>query len=400
MDSASTPATRPFFLAWCIFLLIMEFCGAGFAGSGFYTRFDFRLFYGAGYLVRTHPSQLFDFTQQEVVQHALISKAVFLPFYHPAYEAILFAPFSFLSYRTAYLAFIAFNLLLLMAALSLLHPELSSLAFTGGKSRPWLLFFLFVPLLICVVHGQDSILLLLIGCVTWRQLESGKDLSAGCVLALALFKFQIVIPVATLIAVRHGWRFAAGFLLASVGVLLLCIAMIGPADMMSYIRLLLGAVSSVDESGIAHARVTAVMPSAKTNLVGLLYGCGARFLRAPWVINVLIGICSLVLFAWCARMVRRREEKVAFSIAVLCGLLVSFHLFIYDLTLSLLPVALLGGRVHRYILLAIFGLPIVFVPFGAKWLFPTAAPVLAMLIYVIVSTPNQVPSVPAHAAPV
>ena len=53
-------------------------------------------------------------------------------------------------------------------------------------------------------------------------------------------------------------------------------------------------------------------------------------------------------FAWCAGVVRRCELSAAFSIAILCGLLVSYHLYMYDVTLVLLPVALLTGRYHRY----------------------------------------------------
>ena len=74
---------------------------------------------------------------------------------------------------------------------------------------------------------------------------------------------------------------------------------------------------------------------------------------------MLRSIVALPVFLLCARAVRRADLKVAFSIAILCALLVSFHLFIYDLTLALLPIALLGKRINRYVLLSLFGLPLI-----------------------------------------
>jgi hypothetical protein len=383
-------------IAWCICLLLMEVCGAEFAGSGVEARFDFRAFYAAGYLMRTHPSRLYDLTQQEQVQQALISPGYFLPFYHPSYETLLLAPFSLLHYRSAYLAFIAFNMLGLLAVLFIARPLLSP-SIPWLRTRPWLIFFLYLPLLLAMLLGQDSILLLLLCCMSWRQLESRRDMSAGCLLALTLFKFQIAIPLAILITVRRGWRFAAGFIMASTAVALLCIALVGSAGTADYIRALSGATSAINKSAVVEQRM-GVYPFAMPNLAGLLFASGARFLRSPAAFNALTLTCSIGVFAWCARAIRRARLKTAFSIAILCVLLVSYHLFIYDLTLALLPVALLADRIHRYILLALFALPLVLLPFGTNSFFLLAVPVLAMLVNGIVSSRNEVANEPETAA--
>jgi hypothetical protein len=389
MNRDLTLKIRPVLQAWFICLLVMEFLGAGLVGSGVHAEFDFEEYYTAGSLVRTHPSQLYNLARQEDIQRAHAPHSSFLPFYHPGYEAIFFAPFSLVSYRTAYFSFIACNMLLLLAAFLVLRPAAPP-DFPWLKSRTWLLFFCFLPVLIVVAIGQDSILLLLLYCLTWRQLESGNDFNAGCFLALALFKFQIAIPVAALIAVRRRWRFSAGFLIVASGLVLLCIGIVGRAGTADYIGVMSGAVSAIDRSGIAKPGMTFIQ-SAMTNLAGLLYGCGARFLPSPLAFNALVGTCSLGLFAWCVVVVRRSELNAAVSIAILCGLMVSYHLFIYDLTLSLVAVALLAGRTHRLILLALYILPIILLPFGAKWFFPAAAPILAMLVYTLLSAPRAAP---------
>ena len=76
---------------------------------------DFRQLYAAGAMVRTgHSHQLYEYTSQKLFQDTLVSpEQIALPFIRPAYQALLFAPLSVLSYRTAYFVFLAINLVLL-----------------------------------------------------------------------------------------------------------------------------------------------------------------------------------------------------------------------------------------------------------------------------------------------
>lgn len=392
----SLNSVKPFVVAWCICLLVLELLGAKLVSGR--SPLDFQEFYAAGYQVRMDPSQLYDQEQQDRVQLALTSRAGSLTFYHPSYQTLLFVPFSLLSFRSAYLAFIAFNMILLMAAFFAAWPAFSSVI-PMFQPRPGLIFFAFIPLLATIVLGQDSIISLLLCCLMWRQLQSGKDMSAGCFLALALFKFQFVIPIAILIAIRRGWRFCLGFLIAAAGVVLLCFAVGGMAGMRSYVHLLLAAGSAVGKSGFEQHRLT-LSPHSMPNLVGLLYGCGARFVHPIIAFEALVGGCALALFAWCARAVRRLDQTAAFSIAILCGLLVSYHLYEYELTLVLLPVGLVAGRIHRYILMSLFILPLVLLAMGASWIFLLAVPVLAMLVNVIVFSRDHVATRPDTAAAV
>lgn len=400
MDRTPARSVRPFILAWCICLIIMELLGAGFDRSGLNASFDFRAFYSAGYLMRTHPSQLYDLTQQDRVQEALITTNGFMPFYHPSYEALLFAPFSFLNYRSAYLAFIGFNMLLLMAAFFAARPVFSSVI-PLLQPRPGLMFFAFVPLLAALMQGQDSILLLLLCCLAWRRMEAGKDASAGFLLALALFKFQIIIPIVVLIAIRRNWRFAVGFLVTAAGIVCLCIAAVGGTGVESLVEILSGAITATNKGNALAQHAMSIHPSAMPNIAGFLYACGTRFV-SPHVSLAITGVCSFLLLGWAARILRQCEWQVAFSVAVLCGLLVSYHLLLHDVTLALLPLALLTGRTQRYLLLAVIGLPVVLVQMGSNWLFLLALPLGAMLAYASISSREPITAEPemAQAAPV
>jgi hypothetical protein len=251
------------------------------------------------------------------------------------------------------------------------------------------MFFFFLPAVLAALCGQDSYLSLLLYCLAWRNLESGREMSAGCFLALALFKFQLAIPIAALIGIRRGRRFAAGFLITAAAVAALCVGIVGWAATVEFIRVLAGAATAMNKSRIVKLRM-GVYPYAMPNLAGLLYACGRRLLLPNAILTGLTAVCSLGLFTWCARAVRHTDQNTAFSIAILCGLLVSYHLFIYDLTLALLAVALLAGRNQRYIVLALFCLPLALLFFGSNAFSFLALPLLAVLGYAIVFASNQV----------
>src|SRR6266478_5526116 len=121
---------RPFLFAALAYLLVVQvtLCVMS-VRPALEGHADFRTFYCAGYLVRTgHAKQLYDYEVQKQIQSALVSPSdVALPFYHPAYEALIFVPFSVPSYRVGYLLFAGFNIALLVISGLLMRPYLSGL---------------------------------------------------------------------------------------------------------------------------------------------------------------------------------------------------------------------------------------------------------------------------------
>lgn len=391
MEAAPAPQVKPFIIGWLLFFVLVLFVEVALIRHNYVL--DFRLFYVAGYQVRTHPTHLYDLAEQYRLQNLIGSKNTrFLPFYHPPYEAVLLVPFTFLKIRRAIFAYIAFNMLLLMAAVFVARRAFISVP-PIRRPRSDLTLFIFLPLFSALFLGQDSVITLFLCCLAWRQIESGKDFSAGCILALALFKFQIVIPLALILAINRGRRFFLGFLVSSLGVLLLCLAIVGPAGLAHLFHLLIGDSRLISQSN--HEGLNIVeWPRAMPNFVGLLTDCAARLSLSHKFLNLLIAVSSALLFAWSAFAVRRREPKIAFSIAILCGLLVSFHLYGYDQTLCLLPMALLDTKGYRYITAVMLLLPLVLVPFSPTRGNLMALPVLAMLAWAIAFTPKAPLSTP------
>src|SRR5947207_5981022 len=122
---------------------------------------DFRQLYVAGYMVRTgHRTQLYDYAAQTYFQNTLVSNDErALPFIRPAYQALMFVPFSLLPYRTAYLGFLLLNVLLLALAFLILQPRLRGLSCVWPGLPP-ALFLGFYPVALALILGRDSILLL------------------------------------------------------------------------------------------------------------------------------------------------------------------------------------------------------------------------------------------------
>jgi hypothetical protein len=171
---------------------------------------DFRNSYTAGYMVRTGNSALiYNLDATKLFQDKVVSRwDVILPFMRPAYEALFFVPFSFLSFRAAYFAFFSFNLALIVLTNYLLHralPGLHRLHFAPAA------MFIYFPIILALLQSQNSILLLTLLAGAAMNIKQGRDSRAGVLVALGLFKFQYVIPIFLLFLVWRRWRFAAAF---------------------------------------------------------------------------------------------------------------------------------------------------------------------------------------------
>lgn len=306
---------------------------------------DFRQLYTAGYMLRTgHAHELYSYSSQLHFQNKLVSpQAIPLPFIRPAYCALFYIPFSLLGYRTAYTAFLVLNLILLWVSYRLFRPFIRNLT-ALWTWLPALMFAGFYPVSAALVEGQDSILLLSIFVGAFCLLNRGKELAAGILLGLGLFKFQIVLPVALLYLFWQRWRFLGGFALSSIAAGTISLALIGPASMTHYARGLLsmnvGIASRPDEPAYP------VPVHFMANLHGLVAGIlGGRLSFSVHVIAIVVSAAAWLLVARLTPGNRRPIE--AFPVAVVTTALVSYYIFVYDLTLLLIPIGLTLDRLAQ-----------------------------------------------------
>ena len=301
---------------------------------------DFRQLYAAGYMVRTgYAAELYDAGAQQQFQDVLVGNdEPALPFIRPAYQALLFVPFSLLPYRTAYLAFLAVNLVLLAMAFWILRPNMRNLS-RVWRGFPVLLFLVFYPIALALMQGQDSILLLLLLSAALVALEQGEERRAGILVGMGLFKLQIVIPIALLFLLWQRWRFFAGFALSACLLSVISLWVVGFAQTAAYARSLL-----LVGTNMAAAHQFPLRISIMANLRGLIFGLFGTRLPSVWI-QALTIVVSIFVLLWAALAVPGKQKTPdALVLVITVSLLVSYYLFIHDLSVLLIPIVITLDR--------------------------------------------------------
>lgn len=298
--------------------------------------FDFRHLYTAGYMVRTgHAHELYDYQTEKQFEDALISpEHIALPFNHLAYEALLFVPLSLLTYKQAYFAFLALNFALLAAAYQILLPYIGNLRFAWR----WLgaaMFVTFLPNAAALMQGQDSLLLMGLFAGAFVTLLKKREFLGGLLLGLALFKFQVVLPVAVLFAMWRCWQFIAGFALSGAAVAALSVALVGISQISTYTHSLLA--MGIGLSSKADQLRYGINPSAMPNLRGLVFGLLHDRVPGVWIQSAIVAVSGIVLLL-AARGGVNKSNPDRLLLAIVTSVLVSYHLLIHDMSVLLVPV--------------------------------------------------------------
>jgi hypothetical protein len=326
---------RSFFVCGAIFLIGIQVVvvGVGISG-GLAGRADFRMLYSGGYSIRTgHGDQIYDDTRIAATETELAGqRGANLPFNHPAYEGLLFALLSILSYKKAYWSFFFLNVVLLLVAIRLLRPAPEWM--NGVRAGlPVTAVAGFVPVGICLIQGQDSIVFFFLVAAGYALQKGGRDFAAGLVLGLGMFRFQLMIPLVVLLCFARKWKLLAGFVVTCVAVSAISVAITEPAPWMTYPRYLAAMNSGLqtESQRLAHGIHPTEMPNLR-GLVQLLFGA-----RVPGAtLQVLTVSLSGLLMAWAVL------KRLPFELLVVIAVLVSYHGLIHDSVLLLLPLLTCG----------------------------------------------------------
>jgi hypothetical protein len=170
-------------------------------------RLDFQAFYCAGEAARQAPDHIYDLDYQRSREQSHFGDDVwFLAFFHPPHELVVFAPFSLLPYAASLAAWRVFSLLCLVGSGLLLGRALCVNRVTA---------VLFVSAMaqvgVCLVLGQDSLLLLVLMCGCFNLLKKERDVAAAFVLSMALFKPQLPVILAIALLAFGKKKFFAWF---------------------------------------------------------------------------------------------------------------------------------------------------------------------------------------------
>ena len=306
---------------------------------------DFAIYYCAGKMVRQGlRHQLYDEQAQFRIQQEFASAVAIrqgpLPYNHPPFEALIFAPFARLPYFVGFLLWDSLNLLILLALPFLLRscvPVLRELPAVG-----WLCVALaFFPVFVALLQGQDVVLLLLLFALAFRALKRRSHLAAGCWLGLGLFRFQIVLPFLLILVLRRHRHTMLGFALVALGLALISVALVGWNGALAYPAYVWRVETALGNGSI--------VPSDMPNLRGFIDTVLTAHLPSLFI-NMLIAVISILLVFWASAKSTASDLSelldLQFSLAVVVTLLVSYHSLPFDLCLLLLPALLVANHVH------------------------------------------------------
>jgi Glycosyltransferase family 87 len=284
---------------------------------------DFRVFYTPAYMLRTHQQRnIYDFSfihRNSDLKVAADNGAV--PYLHPAYEAVLFIPLSFLPYRTAYLVWGGINFAVITWIYLLVRPHLEHVRALGPCwSSPGLLLGFF-PVAFAILAGQDSLLLLLATVVAFRRIVK-SEFHAGILLGFGMFRFQVLLPIVLLFILWRSFKFILGWLLTSAAVLSVSVVITGIGAQAQYAKLLL------QMGVVSYWPLLRRMP----NLRGLLLAVGVG--------RVSLFVLSLAIVVAAAVIGIKQNSERRFVLAISTSCLVTYFLFMHDLSLLALPILL------------------------------------------------------------
>jgi hypothetical protein len=309
----------------CMFLLILIYFATHY--SVMEKGIDFPHFYSASKIVLSgNGHKLYDLKTQNdfIVRY---SGRVGPYFNHPPFETLFYIPAALSTISRAYLIWCLFNGFLLVNIAILLKQY--------ALPYDWrilvLFFLLFVPVLLNILQGQDSLLLLFFFASAFAAIRADSDFTTGMLLACGLFKFHLALPAA-IPFMANSRRVFCGFVTVAVAILLISADISGWGVFTAYPGFLMQ-INNLPLAGIQIHQMA--------NLRGMFW---LVFPNNPRVALIVTIFSSLLVFSlsvreWIWLAGRSSQTKnLAFANVMTGAILVSYHLSPHDLSILLLPI--------------------------------------------------------------
>jgi hypothetical protein len=303
--------------------------------------FDFAGCYSAGFISRhSGTASVYDVQRQIQAQRALTGRNQLFLYAYPPIHALLFAQLARFPYLTAYIIWGFLDIALWTLFVCLLRPYAP---IPRDPLHYLMLCFLFLPAWATVVLGQNSLILLVLYTLTFICLRHRHEYWAGVFLGLGLLKYHLVLPFALILLLRGKWRVIAGFGVAGSVLVALSFAAAGTAGMLDFLHLVLEIAKGPANPAYESFSPRHIMPT----VWGLFAALLGRYVSLLWIkILAALTCAGMVVFtAWRWQ----REERAQgddtlgpmFAAALAVSLIVTPHIYSYDLTLMLLVMLLM-----------------------------------------------------------
>lgn len=334
---------------------------------------DFVTFYAEAQLFWDERQALYDVERQRAYQDRIAPVEKVLPFVYPPITAAFLAPLAWFGFSNAFLVMTLINVLLIGQSLRLLIRGLH----LSGDQCHWLLLFTVCNFAVhgVVFYGQTSaIVLFFMTLYMLAQNQPERPMTAVWAGLLCIKPQYLAIPHLIML-VRRRWR--EFFLGAAISTTLI----VG-------MFLWIGADASAQYFQLARRMVTADSDwwnqwRGMHNLrVLVLFGLPQPWHAASWGILSVIVIGILVWVNW--RATKHAQDYAARWIVNCLGLLIGLpHLFTHDLTLLIIPCALLLSLLKPQVPPAIgIGLAMLALLPAVNYLVPTIMAVALLALFI------------------
>ncbi len=271
-----------------------------------------------------------------VAQHRLQAELGAAPdtlawFVSPPFVAVLYAPFALLPYLVAALLWAVTTATLLWWSLRRLGTFGPAL-WARERGLVVLVTLASYPLLELVGDGQDSAVGLAIWVGGIGLALRGRDTAAGLVLALGVYKPQLVFLVPLVALAQQRWRLLGSFVLGSAALGLASAALVGTAGLRAWAAAL-GSPLYEQQVTFGQAWKMASVPALTTSLAEPL-GHGVATIAGYAAMAGLVAAFAV----WIWR--RRPAPVVAWTAAMGMTVAASPHVVVYDAVL-IAPVAVM-----------------------------------------------------------
>jgi len=271
------------------------------------TAWDFTQFYIAAHLPIGSLYARADFVAVGARLLAPIGIKYYPPFVRPAVFSLALKPLALFSYWIAYWIWAALGLVVYLVSLLILFrwrgvPE---------NILPW--FALFYPAMFGIVTGQDANVYLLVFIVALLLIISGKETAGGCVLALCVYKFNLILLIPLVLLAKARWRALVSFSITAGAATIVSAALVSPSKYLALLR---------------------TIPELTIGFVpGGFRGVTIRIGHPGWYFAIAaIGTIGCLYLIWKLPLVE------ALSVGITGALMLSYHATWYDCTLLVFPI--------------------------------------------------------------
>jgi Glycosyltransferase family 87 len=296
---------------------------------------DFLQFYTMGSLVRTgQTAALYDMEAFHRAQVALVAESApeLYPPVYPPHAALLFSPFSRLSFRPAMFLWSLVTVVIFGAIVrSAWRPVAAVLpdslfVFAAAAAFP--------PFWSLVLHGQVTILILTALWAGWMALERQRPLLAGMAFGLLLVKPQFAIPIAVVVLACREWRMLGGALL-SIGIQAgIAVSLLGWSVLKAYVAFM--------PVMLKHADLLEAKPYQSHSLRALTR------LAPDWIGLPVWALLSAIVLVYVVNAWKSNAPlRVRLGVVILASVLVNPHLIVYDAAVLVLPLLWFGAYVQE-----------------------------------------------------